>query len=96
LLPFDFINEQLFAFEEVENDEPMTDQFDAVGYESRLIVLTLGDIYYILFLSPAIIVILYLLKAFLKCFCSPNIRPVKWAIQYLDFQLFGYFWNGSI
>lgn len=40
----------------------MTDQFEAVGYESSLIILTLGDIYYIMFLSPVIIVVLYIVK----------------------------------
>jgi hypothetical protein len=74
----------------------MTEQFEAVGYESELIVLTLGDIYYILFMSPGIIVLLYMIKVFMKSFCSPNIRPVKWTMKYIDFQLEGYFWNGSI
>lgn len=96
LIPFDVINNSLFRFEEVENDEPLTEQFDSVGYESSLIILALGDIYYLMALSPVIVVVLYLLRWSTQTCCKADVKCFNWFKQYIEFQIQGYFWNGTI
>lgn len=78
LIPFDVINNGIFRFNEVETDEPLTEQFESVGYESSLIILALGDIYYLMALSPVIVLILYLLRWSSQSCCYADVRCFRW------------------
>lgn len=78
-------SDELFGFTENEINHPLNDNFSDVGYESTLVVMTLGDKFYYLLAGP---IIIFSVKQIAKC-CKPRFlrcSPCRKLYAYFEAQ----------
>lgn len=77
-------------------DDPVSDQFSHVGYESSLSKLNMGSIFLVSFVVlPLLVLIMIILDKYLSI-CKPYLKCTKWVHSKIKSQLKEIFWNGII
>ncbi len=65
-MPTDDLYNLLFSTKSFEDDEPLSEQFDIIGYSSRLVYDNLGSLLIFMFLQPALLIFGYFILWALK------------------------------
>jgi hypothetical protein len=60
-IPTTKLYEKMFNFAEISTDQPLTDQFNTVGYSSIFLVNNVGSVYLVLHLQVFILLVFWLL-----------------------------------
>jgi hypothetical protein len=101
MFPTDDLYEDMFKFEETVEEEPLSPQFEATGYEFLMIVENMGSLWFICLLQPGVWIIFAILKYVLCPIACLNLIPCWWLLKgkvlgYIDAYFKALFWNNFI
>ena len=94
-IPTDEIYEYVFEFSEVD-DEPLSEEFEAVGYESRLTLINMGSLFLVNFLVLPLFLLIALLVFYWFKLCTPGNRITRYLFKKAKGQVDEFFFNGII
>lgn len=67
LVKTDSLYEKMFRFSEIDDDRPLTDQFEIVGYSSIFVVQNIGSLFIYASITSALLVIFWFVQRVTVC-----------------------------